>query len=452
MKIKFIGATGTVTGSKYLVETQNTKILIDCGLFQGYKNLRDRNWKPFPFEVSSIDAVFLTHAHLDHSGMIPLLYKNGYRGPVHCSRATFELCKLLLQDSGHLQDEEARFRNKHKMSKHSPALPLYGIDEAKACLSLFAPVGFGEKITAKDFDVEFSPVGHILGASSIRITNDDTSVVFTGDVGRPNDLIMYPPTPLKSCDYLIIESTYGNRLHDIQDPVAKLESIVKKTVAKGGAVLIPSFAVGRSQSIMFVLSELMKANRIPNLPIFLDSPMAINASGIYCHFNDEHRLDKSQCNLMCEHVEYTRSVDESKNIATIKYPHIIISASGMATGGRVLHHLTRLIQDHRNTIVFAGYQAGGTRGQKLTSGSKKIRIFGKDIDVEAEIDTIPGFSAHADYNEMIRWLKQSNNLAPKHVFVTHGEEEAADAFRLHLKDAFNWDVSVPDYLEEFQIK
>jgi metallo-beta-lactamase family protein len=358
---------------------------------------------------------------------------------------------LLLPDSGHLQEEEARFRNKHKRTKHSPAKPLYDLSTAKASLSLFKPIAFGKEFKIKDTQVEFNPVGHILGAASVRLVNNEKSIVFTGDVGRPNDLVMSPPEPLKNCDFLIIESTYGNRLHENHDPLGALETIVNETSANGGAILIPSFAIGRSQSIMYVLAELIKSKRIPKLPIFLDSPMAINASNIYCDFTDEHRLDKSQCELMCDHVVYTRTVEESKHLATINYPHIIISASGMATGGRVLHHLQRLIQNYRNTIVFAGYQAGGTRGQKLTSGTKKIRIFGRECKVNASIKSIPGFSAHADYKEMIDWLKQTKKLSPKQVFVTHGEADAADEFRLHLKDEFNWKVTVPDYLDEFQV-
>lgn len=451
MKVTFYGATGTVTGSKYLVETNDSKLLIDCGLFQGYKNLRQRNWKPFPFDPKSIDAVLLTHAHLDHSGMIPLLYKEGFRGPVYSTYATYELCKLLLPDSGHLQEEEAKFRNKHGLTKHKVAEPLYDLKTAQESLSLIKPLAFEQLLTINDANIKFNPAGHILGAATIRVESENKSIVFTGDLGRPNDLVMYPAKILTPSDYLVIESTYGNRLHDKHDPETTIENIVNQTVGRGGSVLIPSFAVGRSQSIMFVLSQLMKAKRIPSVPIYLDSPMAINASDIYCDFSIEHRLNTNECNQMCDHVTYTRSVDESKAIANSNFPKIIISASGMATGGRVLHHLKRMVSDYRNSVVFAGYQAGGTRGQKLLQGKSSIRIFGEEIEVKASISKIPGFSAHADYSEMIDLLKQSTGFQPKKVFVVHGEVDAADEFRIHLEDEFNWNVCIPEYKDSFDL-
>jgi metallo-beta-lactamase family protein len=452
MKIKFLGATGTVTGSKYLLTTNGAKILIDCGLFQGYKNLRERNWMPFPFDVKSIDAVILTHAHLDHSGMIPILYKNGYRGPVYCSAATSKLCGLLLPDSGHLQEEEAKFRNKHKQTKHSPALPLYDSKTARDCLVLFKPISYHTLTTIKDVQFNLSPVGHILGAASIRVICENKSLAFSGDVGRPSDLVMYDPEPLKNSDYLFIESTYGNRLHESEVQGADiLETTINKTIALGGSILIPSFAIGRAQTIMFVLSELIKSKKIPKIPIFLDSPMAINVSIIYDEFNNEHRISAKQFNEINKLVEYTNTVDQSKAIALMKYPHIIISASGMATGGRVLHHLKQLLPDYRNTVVFVGYQAGGTRGRKLLDKAKVVRVFGKDIEVKANIVEVPSYSAHADYKEIITWLKQSKITKPKKVFVVHGEPDASDEFRLHLKDQFAWDALVPDYLGEYEL-
>lgn len=451
MNITFYGATATVTGSKYLLETNESRFLIDCGMFQGYKNLRNRNWSPLPFNINTIDAVFLTHAHLDHSGMIPILYKGGYRGPVYSTFATFELCKLLLPDSGHLQEEEARFRNKHGLTKHEVAKPLYDLKTAQESLSLFKPVPFDQSFQIKDSMVSFYPAGHILGAASVRMSSANKSIVFTGDVGRPNDLLMYPPSPIVPSDYLVIESTYGNRLHDKNEPAKVLEDIINNTSSKGGSILIPSFAVGRAQTIMYVISQLIKDKRIPSIPVFLDSPMAINTSDIYCDFSIEHRLNSSQCRQMCSDVKFTRSVEESKSLSKISYPHIIISASGMATGGRVLHHLKRMVSDHRNAIVFAGYQAGGTRGHKLLRGATSIRIFGQDYEVKAEVLTIPGFSAHADYSEMLEWLQDSQNFHPKKVFVTHGDSDAADDFRMHLHNEFKWDVCVPDYKDQFEL-
>ncbi len=451
MRIKFLGATGTVTGSKYLVSTEQANILVDCGLYQGYKNLRQRNWKPFPFKVSAIDAVILTHAHLDHSGMVPLLYKYGYRGPIYCTDATYELCKLLLPDSGHIQEEEAKYRNKHQLSKHHPALPLYDLKTAHSSLKLFATIEFGTIKKIKDLQVKLNSVGHILGAASIKIFNQHKSVVISGDVGRPNELVMPAPVPLESCDCLLIESTYGDTLHEQDDSYDKMTKIINETVKRGGSVLIPSFAVGRAQTIMFLLLKLMQDKKIPKLPVFLDSPMAINASDIYCKFNSLHRLNSQQCTDMGNLVQYTRKVEKSKELANHDFPHIIISASGMATGGRVLHHLKRLLPNYRNTVVFVGYQAGGTRGRKLLNGCAAVKIFGLEVDVKASIHSIDTLSAHADYNELIQWLKQSKDMHPQQIFIVHGEPDAADELRLHLKDQIGWTASVPEYMSEYTV-
>lgn len=451
MKIKFLGATGTVTGSKYLITTAQSNILVDCGLYQGYKNLRDRNWQKFPFDISSIDAVVLTHAHLDHSGMIPVLYKYGYRGPIYSTEATFELCQLLLPDSGHIQEEEAKFRNKHKLTKHHPALPLYDRETALESLKLFTTVDFEQITNIGDLQISIRSVGHILGAGSVKVTHNQKSIIISGDVGRPNELVMPAPKALDACDCLLIESTYGNYLHQQDDSNDKLANIINKTIKAGGSVLIPSFAVGRAQTIMFLLAELIKSQRIPKIPIFLDSPMAINASNIYCKFNDQHRLSSLQCSEMGEDVEYTREVEASKALAELTFPHIIISASGMATGGRVLHHLKRFLPDFRNTVIMVGYQAGGTRGRKLLNGCSTLRIFGHEVNVKANIEEIDTLSAHADYKELIQWLKLSKDLHPKQVFIVHGEPEPADEFRLHLKDELNWTATVPEYLAEYEI-
>ncbi len=451
MKIKFLGATGTVTGSKYLIATNKTKILIDCGLFQGYKNLRERNWQEFPFSIESIDAVVLTHAHLDHSGMVPLLYKFGYRGPIYCSEATFALCELLLPDSAHIQEEEAKFRNKHKFTKHNPAQPLYNLVTALNSLKLFKIIDFEQEVAINDIKFKLRSVGHILGAASVQIMDNEKSIIVSGDVGRPNDSVMPAPLPLDNCDCLLIESTYGNRLHEHDDSNEELAAIVNETAKRGGSILIPSFAIGRAQTIMFLLSELIKSKRITKLPIFLDSPMAIDASDIYCHFNKQHRLTADQCREMGAKIEYTRSVAASKELANLEYPHIIISASGMATGGRVLHHLRSFLPDHLSTVIMVGYQAGGTRGRKLLNGDKKIKIFGQDVDVKANIKEIDTLSAHADYQELIDWLKLSKSLSPKQVFIVHGEPDAADEFRLHLKDQLGWTATVPEYMSEYEV-
>lgn len=383
--------------------------------------------------------------------MIPLLYQQGYRGPVFCSKATFELCQLLLPDSGHIQEEEAKFRNKHKLTKHNPARPLYDLQTAKDSLKLFKTVDFGQTSSVNELSFTLSVAGHILGAASVRISDQQHAIMFSGDVGRPNELIMPAPEPPGDCDCLVIESTYGDRLHELDDASDKLAGIINQTTEKGGSILIPSFAVGRAQTLMFILAELIRQNTIPKLPIFLDSPMAINASDIYCRHHQLHRLSPDQCRTMSELVTYTREVEESKALSRLSYPHIIISASGMATGGRVLHHLRRMLPDNRNAVVMAGYQAGGTRGRKLLDGDQVVKIFGQDVQVKARIEALETLSAHADYQELINWLKSSEHPHPKQVFVVHGEPNAADAFRLQLQDQLGWQAKVPDYQSVHQL-
>jgi len=442
MKLTFLGAAGTVTGSKYLIEAGGLRILVDCGLFQGYKNLRLLNWQPMPFSTKEIDAVVLTHAHIDHSGALPLLVKQGYRGPVYATRATAELCGLLLPDSGHLQEADADFANRHKSSKHHPALPLYTEEDARRALKLFKPLEFDELLTLGPLQLRLRGAGHILGAGSVELRQGNHSLLMSGDLGRPDDLMMKPPVPIEHGDTLVIESTYGDRTHDDGDHTGELADVIRRTAARGGMVIVPAFAVGRTQALLHQIWLLKKAKQIPDLPVFLDSPMAIDTTGIYQHHANEHRLSADDCRHMGTVARFCRTPDQSRELNQLTYPAIIISASGMATGGRILHHLKNHLGDHRCSVVFAGFQAGGTRGARLVQGERSIRIFGQDVAVNAEIVSLPGMSAHADAGQIIDWLKTAKQ-PPQHVYITHGEQDASDALRRRIQRELGWHASVP---------
>ncbi len=448
MQLQFLGATGTVTGSKYLLQHQSKNILIDCGLFQGFKQLRLRNWKPLPFSPKNIDAVILTHAHIDHSGYLPLLVKNGFTGPIYCSQATQALCQVLLLDSAKLQEEEAQYLNKHTFSKHKPALPLYTREDAQNALQQFQPVDF-YKPTKLGNAINFHllPAGHILGAGMVYIDDGKTSVLFSGDLGRQKDLIMNPPEIVKNADYLIVESTYGNRSHDPSDALEKLGNIINRTIERGGKVIVPTFAVGRAQLLLYSIHLLKKNGIIPDkLPVYLNSPMAVEATAIFDEHPGEYRLTPEQSEAMCKTAHVVFDVEESKLLNTKKGPLIILAGSGMATGGRIVHHLKSFAPDPKNTILFSGFQAGGTRGAAMLDGAKEIKIHGEYIPVNAEIAIIDNLSAHADANEIITWLKHFD-APPKQTFITHGEPIAADALRLKIEETLDWEVYVPDYLE-----
>ena len=442
MKLTFLGAAGTVTGSKYLLETGGLRILVDCGLFQGYKNLRLLNWQPLPVRPTDIDAVVLTHAHLDHSGALPLLVREGYRGPVVTTHGTRELCGLLLPDSGHLQEADAEFANRHKTSRHQPALPLYTEEDAHRALKLFKPLDFDEPLTLGALQLRLRPAGHILGASSVELRQGERTLLMSGDIGRPDDLMMKPPVPIAHADTLVIESTYGDRQHDDGDHAAELADVIRRTAARGGMVIIPAFAVGRAQALLYQIWLLKQANRIPDLPVFLDSPMAIDTTGIYQRHANEHRLSVDECRHMAQVARFCRTPDQSRELNQLTYPAIIISASGMATGGRILHHLMNHLGDRRCSVVFAGFQAGGTRGARLVAGERSIRIFGQDVAVNAEVVSIPGMSAHADAAQIIQWLGTLSH-APQHIYITHGEHNAADALRRRIQRELGWRASVP---------
>jgi len=442
--IRFLGAADTVTGSRYLIQTDEARLLVDCGLFQGYKKLRQRNWATLPFDPADLDAVVLTHAHIDHSGYLPRLCKLGFQGSVHCTHGTSDLLQILLPDCGFLQEEDARRANRYGYTRHHPAQPLYTRADAESCLPRLSGHGFGEHFEpGAGVSATFSRAGHIIGSACLALRVGGTTLVFSGDVGRPNDPIMKPPETLGPTDYLVIESTYGNRRHPAEDVTGTLARVVNETAEKGGVILVPAFAVGRAQHLLHLIAELRAARRIPDLPLFLDSPMCIDATGIFSKHTREHRISEAQSRAMCQTARYSVTSEDSKAIDQQAGPMIIISASGMATGGRILHHLRRFLPDAKNTVLFVGYQAGGTRGRSLLDGVDELKIHGQYIKVKARVAQVEGLSAHADYAELIEWLEPAG-LTPRKVFVTHGEPAAADAFRRRLRDAFGWDVVVPD--------
>ena len=451
-RLSFYGATGTVTGSKYLLEANGRRILIDCGMFQGYKVARLRNWAPLPFDVSTLDAVVLTHAHIDHSGALPLLSKEGYRGPIYSSAATHELCQILLPDAAHLQEEEARFANRYEFSKHKPALPLYTLADAKRVLRQFKPVNFGEPLDlGDDLSVTWHRAGHILGAAWLSISISGRTLVFSGDLGRPTEAVMKAPEPITQADWLVVESTYGNRLHETVDPLEAMADIVGRTMARGGVLVIPSFAVGRAQTILYYLYQLQRAGRIPKVPVYLNSPMAANVTKLFERHRNEHNLDEAVYRRICRMAKVVKTADDSKHLNTLHGPMIIVSASGMATGGRVLHHIRQFGPDSKNTILFVGFQAAGTRGAKLLEGISEIKMFGEYVPIHAEIAGLDSLSSHADYGEILDWLK-GVKTPPKQVFVTHGEPMAADAMRIHIEETLKWPSRVPDYCDTITLE
>jgi metallo-beta-lactamase family protein len=445
MRITFLGATDTVTGSRFLVESDSGRLLVDCGLFQGLKKLRLRNRERFPVDPAALHGIVLTHAHLDHSGYFPLLYRNGFAGRAWCTPATLALCGILLPDSGYLQEEEAAYANKEGFSRHSPARPLYTQRDAEESLAALHGVPFAQEFhPAPSFSARFGQAGHILGAAWVWLSDGKRSVVFSGDVGRPNDPVMNVPEPIPPADCLVVESTYGDRRHAATDPADTLADIIDATAARGGTILIPSFAVGRAQVLLHLLAGLVRARRIPRLPVYLDSPMAINATELFIGHHALHRLSAEDCRRMGALATYTRTAAESKAAMNRRGPKIIISASGMATGGRVLHHLKRCLPDPSSSIVFVGYQAAGTRGAALLAGAESIKIHGEYHRVRAHVEHIDGLSAHADAAELIDWLKQAEQ-APKRTYIVHGEPSAQDALRRRLRDELGWEARIPEY-------
>ena len=449
--LSFLGGAGTVTGSKYLLEANGCRVLIDCGLFQGFKQLRLRNWAPLPVDPKSIDAVVLTHAHLDHSGYLPVLIRDGFTGPVLCTEATKDLCEILLPDSGFLQEKDAEFANRHGFSKHRPARPLYTFKEAEASLGQFAPVAFHDaQEIRKDVTVRFVPAGHILGAAIVEFVCGGMRLVFSGDLGRYDSATMLDPTSVRGADYLVVESTYGDRVHDPRDPEEILAEVIDRTVGRGGSVLIPAFAVGRTQTLLYHLYRLKTAKRIPDIPIVMDSPMAINASELLCKHLSSHKMTAAECRAACDVARYVRDVEDSKALDQSAMPMVIISASGMATGGRVLHHLKRFAPDPKSTILFTGFQAGGTRGAAMLAGADLVKIHGEYVPIRAGVVNLPMLSAHADADEILRWLHNFEE-PPKITFVTHGEPAASDALRHRIEEELGWTCRVPEYRDTVEL-
>ena len=452
MKLTFLGAAGTVTGSKYLLASGSSRVLVDCGLFQGLKQLRLKNWADLPIDPISVDAVVLTHAHIDHTGYLPLLVRNGFKGKVYCSHATRDLCAIMLPDSAHLQEEEARYANKKGFSKHHPALPLYTKEDAERALELLHPIAFGKDVQiTDDLNLRLSPSGHILGSAFVHLSDMQTSILFSGDIGRPDDALMQAPSKPQQADYLVVESTYGNRLHEHTDPLIKLEQSLNKALKRGGIVIVPVFAVGRAQEMIYYLHQLKQAGRIPDVPMYLNSPMAVDASEIFNRHCGEHRLSVDECNGMFKDVRMVNSIEESQRLNQVHHPMILLAASGMASGGRVVHHLKAFAPNPKNMVLFVGYQAAGTRGAAMLDGVESIKIHGEYVPVNAEIAMISNLSAHADYSEILQWMS-GFKTPPKKTFITHGEPVAADAMRLHIEEDLHWNTYVPDYLETVELK
>lgn len=452
MQLTFLGAVGTVTGSKYLVRAGARRILVDCGLFQGLKRLRERNWQRLPFEPASLDAVVLTHAHLDHSGFLPVLARAGFRGPIHCTAATRDLLAILLPDSARIQEEEAEYANRRSFSKHRPALPLYTVADAERALGLLRPVepstviGLGDDVSAR-----YSSAGHLLGAVSALVEAPGGRLLFSGDLGRPDDPMMHPPAPPPAADWVVIESTYGDRRHPAVDAEAELAAALGRALKRGGTVVVPSFAVGRAQLLLHFVARLKARREIPDVPVYLNSPMATDATRIYHEHRRLHRLTEAECRTMCTVARFVNSVEESKSLTRRSGPMIVISASGMATGGRVLHHLKACAPDERNMILFTGYQAAGTRGAWLLGGAREVKIHGEWIPVRAEVVQLQGLSAHADSEQLVAWLK-SSPAVPARVFVTHGEPAAADALRHLIRRAMPVEVTAAEQGETVELE
>ena len=443
MRLGFYGGVGSVTGSKFLVESGGARVLVDCGLFQGLKQLRLRNWNPPPFAPERLDAVLLTHAHLDHSGYLPRLVRSGFRGPIYCTPPTRALCRLLLPDSGRIQEEDAAYANRKQFSKHTPALPLYGERDALLALEQLREVEFGETLPLGALSARFSPAGHILGAASVALRDASGVALFSGDLGRSDDLLMRPPTPPCDADWIVMESTYGDRSHGEEDPLEWIAALLRRTLERGGVLLMPSFAVGRAQALLLCLHRIFEQGLAPRVPVYVNSPLACDVSELYAQFPDYHRLSAEENGALGRVAQFVRSVEASRELVARKSPHVVISASGMATGGRVLHHLRALAPDARNTILLPGFQAVGTRGADLAAGASSLKIHGAFVPVRAQVETLGLLSAHADREDLCAWLDAAPS-PPRELFLVHGEPAASDALRRTLKSQRGREPRIPE--------
>jgi metallo-beta-lactamase family protein len=461
-RIKFLGAAGTVSGSKILIDSGESQFLVDCGMFQGPKKLRLLNWSPPPVPPQSIDNVLLTHAHIDHIGMLPVLVREGFAGKIWSTQVTAELAQISLLDSAHLQEEDARFANKMGFSKHKPALPLYTREDAERVFPLLRVLEYNQTLDiAKGIQIRFFDAGHILGSAIVDVAMNDgckpERLVFSGDLGRYDALILRDPEPINEADYLFLESTYGDRIHPPEEPVSELVSVIKETAKRGGMLLIPSFAVGRTQTLLYLIRDLKDRKLIPDLPVFVDSPMAQHVTELFCNHIDVFDEDAKavfaktgKCPVLCPNLQFVSTRDESQQLNNMHFPAIILSASGMATGGRILHHLKFRLPDPRNTILFVGYQSVGTRGQLIKDGAREVKIHGEMIPVKAHIQSLEAFSGHADSHEIMRWLSTFKK-PPKMTFVVHGEPESSAALANQIQRSLGWKTHIPEYLESYEL-
>ena len=452
MKLTFFGGAGTVTGSKILLETQYKKILIDCGLFQGLKELRLKNWEPLQINLNELDVVLLTHAHLDHSGYLPILVKNGYKGKIFCTKPTKDLTEIILLDSGKIQEEDAKRANRYSYTKHKPAKPLYDIEDAKHALNQFETIETNKWHTIDDaVKFKFINSGHILGSVFIVLSINEKIIVFSGDIGRKKPILLPPYEYIKKADYLIVESTYGNRLHEKISISDELLKYINHTFSKGGILIIPTFSVERAQEIIYLLSTLKRKQQLPNIPIYLDSPMGVNATEVYFNHKNDHSLTYEDVNSMLSTVQLISDVSASKAIVNSDNPKIVLAGSGMITGGRVLHYLDKCIGDKKNSVLIVGYQAEGTRGRALLSGDTEIKFFGQYHKINAEIFKINAFSGHADQAELLDWL-QHFNPPPILTFINHGEPHQSQALKTKIKSDLHWNCTVAKMNHEYYIE
>ncbi len=454
IKIHFLGASGTVTGSKYLIEADGKKILIDCGLFQGLKSLRKLNWDYLPIDASEIDIVLLTHGHLDHTGYLPRLIKQGYRESIYGTYPTLDVTEIILKDSAKIQEQDARRANEEGYSKHHPAEPLYDRKDVAKTIKHFRGIPPSQWINIFDgIKVRFQYNGHILGATYIELNIRGKRLLFSGDIGRTNDLLLFPPIKPKKADIMFIESTYGGKLHpEESDAILNIKELVNDTIADGGSVFIPSFSVERAQLIMLILWRLLKEKRIPQVPMIMDSPMGASVLGLFHRTRDWHKLEKDECEEMCSNFKIVSSYEETLKLRSDNRPKIVIAGSGMLTGGRMLNYLEYQANNPKNLMIFVGYQAEGTRGRKLLNGEAEIKVYGKLIPFNMKLEEVEGLSAHADHSELISWMSKIRKK-PKHIFIVHGEEQQAEALRLGIKTIYDWDTKIPQLfdIEEIQL-